>query len=140
MTLPEKQAAMRDRAAGNGPIIFASQLAPIVRELLTGSPAQEALAAAMITMIQHLEATIAGESTVEDRNRAIDTLCWIFTNSTRAAQTVARASAKREEAKKRRTRHEAERERQKRAVAEIPLIISRKRAAIQKKLDQALKG
>jgi hypothetical protein len=94
----------------------------------------------MITMIQHLEATIAGESTVEDRNRAIDTLCWIFTNSTRAAQTVARASAKREEAKKRRTRHEAERERQKRAVAEIPLIISRKRAAIQKKLDQALKG
>ena len=149
--LYERQAAMRDKAAGIGPpaaplpILWANQIDRAVMSTLKNvdglSPLVEsALAAALPGAIRHLESVITTEGTSVDQRTQASTALFFLINILQRADIRRRSLDMRtEEARKKRVRAEEKKARVVLATAEIPLIIDKKRRAMQKVLDKALK-
>lgn len=147
--LQERQAAMRDEAAGIGPpaaplpILWANQIDRAVMSTLKNidglSPLVEsALASALPGAIRHLESVIICEGTsVEQRTQASTALFFLINVLQRADIRRRSLDMRTEEARKKRVRAEEKKARVVLATAEIPLIIEKKRKRIAKTLAAA---
>jgi hypothetical protein len=149
--LQERQAAMRANGGRSPaetplPVIWIEQLSRSVVTAIKGclGPKRQvivdALADALPGAVRHMSEIIISEtSTPAERSTASTTLFWVFNCCMKGEQSLARSTARAEVAKKQRARAEAKKSRAVLATAEIPLIIDKKRRAMQKALDKALK-
>jgi hypothetical protein len=145
--LEKRQQQLRDKNAGltQPTLVYASQLEPAMLKALTACRDADremiaALASAIPTAIRFTQSVITAEdSSSEDRIRAADTIFFLMNALQRADVRRRQFEAKKALAAKNRVHHEARKARAVADAAQVPLIIDKKRKAIDRKLKRALK-